>query len=57
MKKNTSSILIIFLALLFAGLILIASYILKDSDDGQTVTHLLIAVWFSLQCIANRKRC
>ena len=44
MSKNTSSILIV--SLLFAGVILLASYFLKDTDYGQTVTHLLIAVWW-----------
>lgn len=57
MCKNTSSVAVISLSLLFAGLILLTSYILKGTDYGQTATHLLIAVWFALSCIQNRKRC
>jgi hypothetical protein len=57
MSKNTSSIPNVFLSLLFAGVILLASYLLRDTDYGQEFTYLLIAVWFSLLCSPNRKCC
>jgi Na+-driven multidrug efflux pump len=45
MNQKISSIPIIATSLLFAGAILIASYLLKDSEHAQTVTYLLIAAW------------
>ena len=42
-------------ALIFACAILLASYISKGTDAGQTIIFLLIAVWFSLQSYADRK--
>lgn len=37
----------IVVALLFAAAILIASYLLRGTEHGDTGTHFLIAIWFT----------
>lgn len=45
---NTKKIILlqIGIALLFAGAILISSYFMNNSEHSQTITFLLIALWF-----------
>lgn len=49
MNSKLSAVLIIVVSLIFAAAIVLSSYLLKGSDYAQysqTVTFLLIAVWF-----------
>ncbi len=46
MKAKKSSRSLIVISLIAAGAILLSSYLLADSDFSQTVTFLIIAVWF-----------
>jgi len=57
MNKQISAKSNILIALATAGLILLASYLLRGTGYGQTVTHLIIAVWFAVQCVTNRNGC
>jgi|GEM_PF-5870235 len=45
-EKSKSSLIIIH-ALLHAIAILLASYLLRDTGNHQTVTYLIIALWFA----------
>ena len=46
MKNNKFALLNILMSLIFAGLIIGASYVFQGEDYKDTVTYSLIALWF-----------
>ena len=50
----------IVVSLLFAAAILIASYLLRGTEHGDTATNFLIAIWFipfSFLCAQTKRPC
>ncbi|MEM7130536.1 MAG: hypothetical protein AAF702_29705 [Chloroflexota bacterium] len=46
-RGSSKSTLIIAHALLHAGAILLASYLLRETGQHQAVTYLILALWFA----------
>lgn len=46
MSPKTAVVLNIVIALIFAGAILLSSWILRDTEHALTVTYIIIALWF-----------
>jgi ABC-type bacteriocin/lantibiotic exporter with double-glycine peptidase domain len=46
MSPKKAVVLNIIIALIFAGAILLSSWILKDTKHAMTVTYIIIALWF-----------
>ena len=46
MNSKKASLSLIIISLVAAAAIIVSSYLLEGSDSSQTVTFLIIAVWF-----------
>ncbi|MCW8850130.1 MAG: hypothetical protein OQJ81_09160 [Melioribacteraceae bacterium] len=46
MSNKKNSVLQVLIALLFAGAILLTSYLMNGSEYSKTATFLLIGLWF-----------
>ena len=48
MSSKTVPLLQIGIALIFAGAILLTSYLMDNSNQSQTVMYILIAIWCTI---------
>lgn len=46
MSPKKAIILNIIIALIFAGAIMLSSWLLQDTEHAQTVMYIIIALWF-----------
>ena len=59
-RRSHPAFLMILVSLMFAAAILIASYLLRGTEHGDTATYFLIALWFipfSFLCAQTSRPC
>ena len=59
MKPSNPALQLILVSLFFAAAILVASYLMKGTEYGDTATYVLIAIWFipfSYLCAATQRK-